>query len=255
MSSLKINISKNELETLYLKEGLSDAQIGSKYGVSLGRVNRLRKRYGIRTLESYERHFKQELDEREKEIILGTLLGDGHLRWRGGKRTYPELMIEQSIKHEEYILWMRDELKDWLSNVNLKLNTKIRKRKEYQSYSIRTICHPVFIEFYNGFYNGDKKEVNIKFIKKYFSELSLAVWLMDDGSLSKGRNIALCSHSFSKSENEELSMFLSDRYGLESNLWRGGERYYLGFSKISSEKMSNILNKYLLPCMRHKVQL
>lgn len=249
-------LSKLELEKLYLEQKLSDFEIGKKFGVSLGRIHRLRNKYNIKTLEQYQRHHKQELTSKECEFLVGTILGDAHVRWRKGKNTYPQIMFEQSVKKLDYIKWLKDQMKDWQfdNSKHLKQSRKIKNHKVYHSYCFQTICHPVFIEFHNGFYIKNKKYINIDFIEKYFSVLSLAVWLMDDGTKSKNRNIALCTHSFNKKENKILSNFLSKKYKLHNNLWRSYEdKCYIGFTKESSLKLTSLVKKYVIPFMKYKL--
>ena len=250
-------ISKSKLEHLYLESKLSDVQIGKIYGISGGRVHRLRNRYNIQAIEYYQRHHKQVLDTKEKEFLVGTLLGDGHLRWRNkkDKRAYPQLILEQSIIHREYAFWLKNQIKDWLYDPNkpLKQVRKVTRGKTYHSYPFQTICHPVFIEFYEGFYKNRIKTVSIDILEKFFTPFSLAVWLMDDGTISKNRNIALCSQSFTKEENNNLSEFLLNRFDLKNNLWKSSNKYYLGFSKEASIKIADMVKDFIIPSMKHKL--
>ena len=263
MLTLENELSKSKLEFLYLTQKLSDAEIAKMYNVSGGRIHRLRNRYNINAIEYYQRHHKQELDNKEKEFLVGSILGDGHIRWRNqkDKRAYPQLMLEQSTKHSEYAFWLKDQVKDWLFDQDkiLKQARKITKGIVHHSYPFQTICHPVFIEFYNGFYVDRKKVVNIDFIKKYFSPFSLAVWLMDDGTISKNRNIAICSHSFTKEENEILSQFILEKFNIKSVLWENNiakiPLYYLAFSKEDSIKIKELVQEYFVPSMLHKLSI
>lgn len=256
-------ISKHELEFLYLEQKLTDQEIGKKFGMSLGQVHRLRNKYNIKSIESYKRHHKQELDQKEKEFLIGVLLGDGHLRWRnkGSGKSYPELILEQSSKHFEYVLWLKEQIKDWIDNPNKKIKQvrKVNKKNGmiYHSYPLKTICHPVFIDFYNGFYVDSKKTLNIDFIKQYFTELSLSVWIMDDGTISKNRNIMICSNSFSKQENEELSKLLNEKFGISSKVLLNSHTksltYYLSFNKENSCKITELTKNIIIPSMRYKL--
>lgn len=256
----KIFISKSKLVELYTEQKLTDIEIGKLFEVSGGIIHRLRGKYNIKALEVYERHHKQVLDQKEKEFLVGTLLGDGHLRLRDNTdKSYPQLMLEQSTQHFEYVVWLKDQIKNWLfdSSKQLQQTRKYNKKtgKMYHSYPLATICHPVFKEFYNGFFIKNKKVINIDFIEKYFSELSLAVWLMDDGTISKNRNIILCSHSFSKEENQNLSKFLTKKFNVSPNIWanNNNQTYYLGFSKVDSIKITNIISNLVIPSMKYKL--
>lgn len=256
MLKLESVLTKPKLEDLYLKQKLSDYQIGKIFNVSLGRIHRLRNRYNIKPLEQYQRHHKQELTTKEREFIVGTLLGDGHMRWRKGNKTYPELMLEQTVKHKEYVFWLKDQIKDWLFDPSkeLKQIRKIKNGNIYHSYPIRTICHPVFIEFHKGFYKGSKKVINFDFLKDNMSTFSLAVWLMDDGTLSKNRNIAICTQSFNRKENEKLKSLLFDKFDLRANIWKSyEEKCWLGFSKEESIKLTFLVKDYMLESMKHKI--
>lgn len=257
-------IPKVKLEELYLEKKLSDPEIGKLYGISGGRIHRLRNRYNIKAIECYERHYKQELDEKEKSFIVGVLLGDGHMRLRreSGKRSYPQLMIEQSVKHREYAFWLRNEIKDWLydPNKSLKQRRQFNKKykKAYHSYPFSTICHPVFNEFYNGFYKDKSKILNINLLEKYFTLYSFAIWLMDDGTRSKrGRRIQMCTHNFSRKENNDLRAFLNNRFDFTAHIRVNKATflptYYLDFSVKSTNLISEMLRDLVIPSMQYKL--
>lgn len=250
-------ISKANLEDLYLNKRLSDYQIGKIFDVSGGRIHRLRNRYNIKAIEYYKRHHKQELDQREKEFLIGVLLGDAHIKKPTGKKAYPQLMFEQSTKHVEYAFWLKNQIKNWLFNPEkpLKQTRKVHKKtgKVYHSYPFQTIAHPVFIEFSNAFYEHRKKIISIDFIEQYFTLFSLAIWLMDDGTVSKNRNIVLCSHNFTKKENEILSSFLFKNFNLSSHIWKNRHRWHLAFPKKDSIKLTNLVEEYVIPSMRYKL--
>lgn len=259
-------ISKERLEDLYLNQKLPDSKIGEMYGITIGKVHRLRNRYGIKAIEYYQRHHKQEMDEKEKSFVIGVLLGDGHIRLRKEKnnlgRAYPQLMLEQSVKHREYAFWLRDEISDWLSDSTkpLRQARKVDKRtkKVYHSYPFQTICHPVFKEFYDGFYSGRKKVLNIDLVAKYFNEYAFAIWIMDDGTRSKrGRRIQLCSHNFTQEENKILLTFLGNKYGVSGHVRKtvrdGNILYNIDFSVNSSKFASHILRDLIIPSFQYKL--
>lgn len=250
------------LEKLYFDDKLSDNEIANKFNLSLGQVHRLRRRFNFRTLEQWERHPKVYLDDNEKAILIGLMLGDGHMRKRRGKKTYPQLILEQSDKHSEYIYWLKDKFNDWLFNKNkpIKTNRKFNKNanKYYHSLSFQTICHPAFEEIYNGFYKSGKKKLDILLLEKYFNKTSLAVWIMDDGCLSgKCRRNMLATNNFSKDEVNILRKFLEKKFGLKSWICRRTSpdniSYEIAFDKSSSVKIRNILDDIVIPSMKYKL--
>jgi len=248
-------ISKEELEDLYINKKLSDAEIGKLYNMSVGKIHRIRGKYNIKKIEYYQRHHTQELTDKEKEFIVGTMLGDGHIRWRDQHtKSYPCLMLEQSADKIDYVNWLKLKISNWEFNPNkpLKQTRKINKKtnKISHSYPIQTICHPVFIEFYNAFYNGN---ININFINKYFTKFSLAVWFMDDGTKSKNKNIIICSHDFTEEENKQLSQMIKNKFNIDSKVLKSNKYYYLSFNKENSIKLTELINDDVIPSMKYKL--
>lgn len=255
-------LPKEKLERLYLKEKFSDQQIADQVHLSMGQVHRLRRKWGIRTLEQFERHHKSELTSEESSLIVGSLLGDGHMRKRRGKKTYPQLMIEQSTKHKEYVYWLKDKLVDWIFDLKKPIitNRKFSKKTHsyYHSLSFQTICHPAFENLYNGFYKSGKKILNKDFILKNFNELSMAIWIMDDGTLTgKSKRNMIATNSFTFDEVNFLRDMLQDKFDLKTWICKRSGKYdvsyEIAFDKPSSFKIQELVSPYIVPSMKYKL--
>ena len=61
-------------------------------------------------IESYKKTLK--LSDLQKEVLIGLLMGDGHLESRDG-RIY-RLKIELSYLQKEYVDWLYDIFKEWV---------------------------------------------------------------------------------------------------------------------------------------------
>ena len=254
-------LPKEKLEDLYLIKKFSDNKIAKQFNLTLGQVHRLRNIYKIKTLEQYERHPINELSEYEKSLIIGLMLGDGHIRKRRGKKTYPQLMIEQSVIHKKYVYWLKEQLKNWLYNEEKPITTNRKKNKNgkvYHSLSFQTVCHPVFNEIYEDFYKSGKKILGRKTLEKYFSLISLAVWIMDDGTLTGNakRNI-LATNNFSLDDVKFLQNFLKEKFELKSWICRRTTTstitWELAFDKKSSIKISEMLQNLVIDSMKYKL--
>ena len=250
------------LNELYSEKKFSDTEIADQFHLSLGQVHRLRNKYRIRTLEQYERHRKQRLDEQETALIVGLMLGDGHMRMRSGNDTYPQLMIEQSVKHREYIYWLKDCLKDWIFDPDKAIHQN-RKQHEngnvYHSLSFQTVCNPSFFQIYHAFtINGKKRLADYDFIRANFNIVSLAVWIMDDGTLTGNckRNM-IATNNFTFEEVNFLRSLLEERFGLKTWICkRTGKdhiNYEIAFDRKSSRALSDLLRDIVVPEMRYKL--
>jgi hypothetical protein len=253
-------LSYEQLYELYVVIKLSDAEIAEKFDLTVGQVHRLRNKYLIKAIEPYERHPKAKLDDQEISLIIGLLLGDGHMRLREGRNTYPSLIIEQSAKHREYCFWLFEALKDWVPDRKRYPRQAQHKNKEkiYHSYTFSTVSHPAFFQLYNAFYKNGRKTLDIQYIANHFNVLSLAVWLQDDGSLTGTckRNI-LYTNSFSRSDINGLRDILFDRFGLKTWISKRTTTteisYEIAFDRESSKKLSDMLRHIVVPSMLYKL--
>jgi len=261
-------IDKPTLEKLYIQEKLSDEEISKITKTSRRNVTRLRSVYEIKSFEDYERHPYHSFTDEEKQIILGSILGDGHIRLRKNattgtaKQNYPQLMFAQSTKHEEYFYWFKEKMNRWIYDNDKPIPIRANRNPLYKSpaYSrnLSTICHPVFNEFHQGFYKDGIKIVNFELLEKYFTELTLAIWIMDDGGMTGLQpRIRIATNGFTKTEVEGLSSFLARKYNLKAWVSKATtkkkETYELIFNKESTDKISNMVRNIIVPSMQYKL--
>ena len=127
--------------------------------------------------------FKQkagDMNEKQRSIMVGTLLGDGHLETQNQGRTY-RLKIEHSIKQKEYTDFFYQNFKSWANDAP-KEKKKTVKGKPYTNYYFQTRSVGEFRFYGQIFYNENGKKVIPEFIDKLLTPLAVAVWFMDDGS-------------------------------------------------------------------------
>jgi predicted DNA-binding protein YlxM (UPF0122 family) len=110
---MKVNIpSKNKLLSLYIDKRLTTYEIAEIFGVHRRSVNRWFVKYGIDVVPSqrkYELIKKVPLTKEQREMIVGTLLGDGFIGEHGRKnKSYRHLHIIAFL----FIRSMKPLLKD-----------------------------------------------------------------------------------------------------------------------------------------------
>ena len=132
------------------------------------------------------------LTERQKAIIIGSLLGDGTMRCK----TNALLEINHSIKQSEYVDWKYNELKKLVSS-------KPHKRFGNAgriAYRFTTKSLPELTKIYREFY-ADGRKIVPNGLKIH--PLSLAVWFMDDGCKSHNA-VYLNTQKFDIAEQNNL---------------------------------------------------
>ena len=110
------------------------------------------------------------------------------------------------------------------------------------------------INYRNLFYINNCKIVPIDLLYKDFTELSLAIWIMDDVA-ADGKQLRINTQSFTFSENEELISFLRAKFGIEARLNQDKNRPRLRIKAASMERLKILVNPYLIPNMLYKFSL
>ena len=130
----------------------------------------------MNTKELREKKKRLKLTKRQRAVLVGTLLGDGHLETRDGGKTF-RLKVEHALKQREYVEWVHAEFSEWIAG-----DCYARKRNDGRVFvGFTTYSHPAFRFYGKQFYCEKVKRVP-KIIKKILEEVSIAVWYMDDGS-------------------------------------------------------------------------
>ncbi len=201
-------------------------------------------------IEEYKKTLK--LTKKQKEILVGLILGDGHLETLNEGKTY-RLKVEHSLKQREYLDWLYLNFKDWINKT-----PEIRKRtslgKIMETYGFTTYTSNI-LEFYaKQFYQSGKKIIPIT-IDKIITPQSLAVWFMDDGSIKSKAHKALVIHTHGYSKNDLLliTKVLDEKFGLKVGLQKQYDKWRLYIYSQSVDNFKKIISLYILPSMQYKL--
>ena len=190
--------------------------------------------------------FKQkagDMNEKQRSIMVGTLLGDGHLETQNQGRTY-RLKIEHSIKQKEYTDFLYQNFKSWVNELPKEKN-KVVKGKTYTNYYFQTRSIGEFRFYGQIFYDKEGKKRIPDFIDKLLTPLALAVWFMDDGSAKSKQHKALILNTqcFSKRDLRLLINAFEKCFGIEAKLRSQKEGYQLIIPR--PEKFIELILPYL----------
>jgi hypothetical protein len=192
-----------------------------------------------------------ELSKRQRELIVGLLLGDGHLETQNGGRTY-RLKVEHGSAQRAYLEWLAREFQEWT------LSGWYEKCKgEKKVYGFTTVSHPAFRFYGLQFYQNGKKRIP-PLIKKLMSPLSFAIWFLDDGSVKSSKHRSLVIHSLGYTKKDlVLAQGALRGFGIESALHKqrnGSFRVYLPYASalILEQFVRPILTE--VPVLAYKME-
>lgn len=189
-------------------------------------------------------------DDFQKGVLIGSILGDGHLELNWSKTNY-RLRIGQSSKQKDYLFWKYDVLKDIVL-------TKPRYNKVGNSIFFGTISHYEISELAKLFYREKIKIIPENIYKFIENPLIIAIWFMDDGNaiIRKGKTYGyhLNTQSYTLEENERIAYWFKNIYQIEMLLEKNHGRYRLRImKKLSRDKFKFIIEKYILGSMKYKL--
>jgi len=200
---------------------------------------------------------KSFLSDRCKEIILGSLLGDGSLKIQKPYKN-ARFSFRHSIHQKEYFFWKVEQLKEISSEScwwKQKKNGLGREMLRYQSLAL-----PALTEIYNLTHKKNKLVIRRKWLNQ-MSPLSLAIWWLDDGSIiSNGRKGVFCTDPFSYKEQKILARYLKVVWKITVHIGKikrirdGKEIEYYRLWLRSSEELKKFL-RIILPFVKVKEML
>lgn len=195
----------------------------------------------------------------EHSVLIGTLLGDGHIQKVQSKTNKCRLRISHSEKQQEYILWKHNTLVNYgPSEISLDSKNQLRF---YTQYSLE------MLEYHQLFYNeialGKYRKLITETIE--LDEVALAVWYMDDGTKRLDCNqCRFATNGFSLEEIKVLQIKLMINFGLPANIVRSGRSkigkhqwYTLCISAKYFQDFYNVIGLFIkqeVPSMYYKIK-
>lgn len=202
------------------------------------------------------------LSSQWREVVLGSVLGDGSLKVQKGYRN-ARFSFKHSIHQEDYFFWKMGLLKNISSD-----KCYWHQRKDGwgdQKLRFQSLALEELTEIYNLIYKKGKLKIRRKWLNQ-LTPLSLAVWWLDDGSIiGNGRRGVICTDSFDYESHRVLARYLLIVWGIKVHIgktnkrYQGTERQYYRLWFRSAEELKKFLRIILpfisIPSMLPKVLL
>ena len=184
------------------------------------------------------------------DIILGMCLGDSSLLANKQVKKSYRLSTNHSIKQYDYMN-LKKSIFEGISSYRNSLKSGYTGEAQcgFQTKSIN-----ISNEFYNSMYKESKKFISSG-VNRWFTERTLAIWYMDDGSVSKSNgSVTFSTNSMSEEEVSILSSILKNKFkryidslGVNLDLWLllGDNAYDFGTDGDIQKNFFTIYQKLL----------
>lgn len=192
------------------------------------------------------------LSQDQKELLIGTLMGDGSLSTNGN---LPRLSMGHTDVQRE---WLNIKAAAFESLDVTRWEDTKRKIVHFN-----TRVQPVLTDYHAAFYAQGKKVFPLDLIKANFSSRLLAAWYMDDGTLGAKKLKKTDGYSYHASIGtgsqpvevlQELCNFLTGLgyvCHVVSNGYDG--QFNLNFTVGGTRKLAADIGMYVVPSLRYKL--
>jgi hypothetical protein len=221
-----------------------------------------------KALEDYKKTLK--LTDLQKDVLVGTLLGDASMSLRNGKPHYSRpkadwtsysVKFEQGEEHAAYVEHLYDIFEPFTGS--LPAWRFIDKQKTRRALWFRTYRHNSFIFYWNYFYGQTLPEKNQRKIKnipkdihKFLTARALAYWFMDDGTYNINKSIKsylLSTQGFKKHENILLCEALKTNFNIAAEVHKDKGKWRIYIRRESSETLQNLIELYVIESLKYKL--
>nr|AAL34391.1 putative protein [Chlorosarcina brevispinosa]AIT94637.1 putative LAGLIDADG homing endonuclease [Chlorosarcina brevispinosa]AIT94649.1 putative LAGLIDADG homing endonuclease [Chlorosarcina brevispinosa] len=212
-----------------------------------------------RELEGYKSSLI--LNQRQKDLAVGVMLGDASLQTQNRGKTH-RLKFQLSAKNDEYANHLCKEFHSLILSDPHFFERVNANNKTVKSISFQTLSHEDF-NFLADLFIADRDGKKIKIIspqlvQKHLTPIGLAHWFMDDGgkmdySLDRGKGLEFHTQSFTLPEVESLVEGLQEKFQLDCWSKKNKGKYIIAVSGKSFERFTEITQDHIIPSMRYKL--
>lgn len=201
---------------------------------------------------------KFKLDPFIKQVLIGSLLGDAHMR-KFSDKANARLVFSQGIQNTSYLLHLYNLFKEYVwTSPKISIVTNKNTQKLNFHFSFATLALPCFNELYELFYiSASRKKIIPNNIIELLTPISLAYWIMDDGSFT-GSGLKLHTNAFSIEELKLLVEVLKKNFNLIVTIQISNKeklQYNLYISKKQMPLLIEIVKIYIHPMMLYKLNI
>jgi hypothetical protein len=197
------------------------------------------------------------LQPEQRHLLIGSLLGDGCLRFPG-RSHHANLTVEHGEEQKEYVWYKYERLREWVLTPprNVVRTYHKDRTRSLGSWRFSTITHPVFTDYHTLFYRDGAKVVPSNLCDLVEDPLTLAIWLMDDGSKNKDV-LFLSTQNFTSQEQQQLCECLRRRFGIDAtvNFHSHGKTrklYRIRLTRAGSLQAARLVAPYVVASLSYK---
>lgn len=214
----------------FINSSMTHEQMAEEAGTTLRTIQKwCSEKHGLnaRTFKKYKK-----LSDIQRQLIMFSLLGDGHIDKREKE---PLFIVSHSENQKDYLYWKHDILKDLCSSEPTKYDAQYKTFGNGKEY----LCKPCY-RFCTRIINDliPIREMSKCEIIRRLNEFGICIHLLDDGYRSDS-SWQVCVAAFSEEEKNIYINICKDKFGLLCHI--DTDNRYIIFDANSSRKIDEII--------------
>lgn len=186
-------------------------------------------------IDTYTRMKNKKLNQQQYDLVIGSLLGDGHIDRR---EEFPLFVVSHAENQKDYLYYKYAIMKNLCEMTPTKYKGKMQYKivdsicdcQDFYRFNTRTYC--AFKPF--------RKMSKIDLINR-LNEYSFSIWMLDDGHCVEKGYWELCAPLESDEERSTMKNILYNKFGI-TPIEQKDNRYFKFHSEDSFKITNMILN-------------
>lgn len=195
-----------------------------------------------------------DLDDYLKQVLVGNILGDVYMR-RFSENSNTRVIFRQGSTNASYLLHLYGLFQRFVASPPTSttiIDPKTGRARYNLSFS--TLALPCFNKLYESFYVDKVKRIPSN-IAEMLTPVSLAYWIMDDGSFT-GSGLRISTNAFSSNDLDLLIEALEKNFSIKATRniqYRDKSQYTLYISKNQLPLVRSLVKEHMHPDMLYKL--
>jgi len=192
------------------------------------------------------------LSSLQKDIIIGTVLGDGYLQKTGEKNS--RLKLEHGINQKEYLFWKVKNLPQFFQGAPKYLE-RIHPitGRTYKYWRHQSQSGPFLGRLRKIFYRDGRKIIPENIVN-FLTPRSIAVWYMDDGYYyPRDRCSYLYLGNVIRENAQRVAQTLNSKFNLNCRVLAKKKGFAIYFPPSEAIKLKSMIKDYIIDLFKYKL--
>jgi DNA polymerase-3 subunit gamma/tau len=208
------------------------------------------------------------LSQFQLEVVAGAALGDGHIALTDSQMR-ARLSITQGVAQKSYLDYKRNLLGD-LVKTEPAFHLFPTSYSKNGTYRLATTSYSQIAELHRLLYDTDGRKQITKTYLERVTPLGLALWYLDDGSLTTQANrykrktdsvitqypntrSTFSVHCFTNDEVQLILDWLKERWSITGGFVKTAKGPSIWLTLDGTERLHELIATYVPPCMEYKL--